>query len=235
MDEVQTTDIDERIFEAAPPTGRRFRVWVVTLVISILAHVLLGWLWSLHEPKPLPKTASAELRLKITQVKSSPKSREPDTDMVTSSGTSEAPPNTEQRSDNDPAPDNKSPSNTAQIRKTQAEKARTAESAQPAHQKTEKPSISTSYSGPPSTDNVFDPRLRTKLEGSGKVSTRIPSTTSYTDISGSTRLELGEGKCMRSKVENQRGFTTNWYLTGCKQQQSEGDSIIQGLERRLKR
>ncbi|MCP8900079.1 hypothetical protein [Gilvimarinus xylanilyticus] len=228
MDGVRATDIDDGIFDVAPAPGRHFRVWTVVLAISILAHLLLGWLWSLYELKPIPETNTVTLKVKMKRMEVSAPVRVSDNPATTPSviqhTEQDAPKSPVKARQTQTAPSEPNPVRTT-IKPAQAEPINTQHPI----------STSPSPASNPSTQSVFDPRLQAKLNRAGGAARAAPSATFYTDISGSTRLELGEGKCLRSKVEDKRGFTTNWYLTGCNQQQSEGDKIIQALERRLKR
>src|SRR5690554_369419 len=230
MDLVRVEDIDDSFLESAHPAGREYRAWVAAVVISLLAHAFLGWLWKLYEPEPTPaETVSFKLQLQTARAEPSSVTSATESESELQSPSSNTRPMTDSLPEQTLTPDKK-----AQPKK---EADRNAEPAQAEPVKTASP-VTSIPSGVPSsnTETVFDPRLRAKL---GRAAAATPTsrykTPSYTDISGSTRVELDDGKCLRSKVEKKRGFSTDWYLTGCKQQQSEGDMIIQGLERQLRR
>ncbi|WP_020211094.1 hypothetical protein [Gilvimarinus chinensis] len=230
MDLVRVEDINGRFLESAHPVGRDCRAWVAAVVISLLAHAFLGWLWKSYEPEPKPtKTVSFKLQLQTARTEPSSVISAIESESQLQSSSSNTRPKTGSLPEQTLTSYKKDP--------PKKEVDRNADPAQAEHVETPSPVTSTPSGVPSSnTKTVFDPRLRAKLDHAAAATpTSRYKTPTYTDVSGSTRVELGEGRCLRSKVEKKRGFSTDWYLTGCKQQQSEGDVIIQGLERKLRR
>lgn len=92
---------------------------------------------------------------------------------------------------------------------------------------------------PPATEagNIFHPGLRQKLKQarshSAQPSANIERYSSFRDPSGATRLNIN-GRCFRQSLNhNTRG--TDWYITGCLDDNSEGASILSGLKQQLQR
>lgn len=81
---------------------------------------------------------------------------------------------------------------------------------------------------------VFNPAMRQKLEQARQFNFTAPTEpagTTYTDISGAQQVDIN-GKCMRENTTT-AGRHTNWYLTSCNTDHSEGGKIMRGLQQRL--
>jgi hypothetical protein len=67
-------------------------------------------------------------------------------------------------------------------------------------------------------DNVFHPALRARLiteENKPDLQRVDLGPKTYSDPSGATIVDLGDGKCLRSSVVSKVGETQNWYMTSC--------------------
>ncbi|MBU2885689.1 hypothetical protein KO507_07940 [Gilvimarinus agarilyticus] len=99
--------------------------------------------------------------------------------------------------------------------------------------------ITQSGTSTPATEagNIFHPGLRQQLKRARSHSAQPSASTehyySFRDPSGATRVNM-KGRCFRQSLShNTRG--TDWYITGCLDDNSEGASILSGLKQQLQR
>lgn len=220
MDVARIEDIETRVFEPARRTGRDHRAWILALVVSISAHVLMVWLWSFSKPEPHPETISLQLQLQAALMK--PSTQASKTENIAASSKQSL--------------RKESQLGITRSSNTESLNIDAVRPAEPKHPRpeTESSAILTPPTTPSATSrNVFDPRLQAKLNSPPQERAELTPST-YTDISGSTQVDFGRGSCFRSAIENSRGISQNWYLTQCNNRKSEGDTILQGLNDQLK-
>lgn len=84
-------------------------------------------------------------------------------------------------------------------------------------------------------ENVFNPALRERLiaeENKPDLQRADAELKTYSDPSGATIVDLGNGKCLRSSVVSRVGEVQNWYMTGCGGK-SESERIMERINERV--
>src|SRR5690606_14136595 len=83
--------------------------------------------------------------------------------------------------------------------------------------------------------NVFDPRLRARLQGnsSGVVGQQTTGPVAFTGIYGSTIVELDSGLCMEANSAA-IGKPTNWYMTACAGKLSESKQMMERVNNEVR-
>lgn len=81
-------------------------------------------------------------------------------------------------------------------------------------------------------NNVFDPRLRARLQNNPvrSASQQALGPNGFTSIHGNTLVELDNGLCM-SATPAVPGQPTNWYLTACGGKKSESEQMMERVNR----
>lgn len=81
-------------------------------------------------------------------------------------------------------------------------------------------------------NNVFDPRLRARLQNNPVrgTSQQASGPTGFTNIHGNTLVELDNSLCM-SATPAVSGQPTNWYLTACGGKRNESEQMMERVNR----
>jgi len=85
-------------------------------------------------------------------------------------------------------------------------------------------------------NDVFDPRLRARLQNNfaNKTTEQVSGLTDLTDVHGNTIVELDNGSCLRS-VPTAMGQPTNWYMTTCSGTTSESEQMMERINNEVRR
>ncbi|MGD8177387.1 hypothetical protein [Marinimicrobium sp. ARAG 43.8] len=195
-------------------------LWL-TLLASLLAHATLLTLWTPQPAGVKAVSPDQNLRITLNTTMTEPAIAE----------TVPEPPTVEEPITPEPTPP---PDNTAAAEEIISDKPRIdihALDIAPHHP----PTTTESGSG-----NVFHPGLRSRIRGARTRSERLHDTgkrdlRSWQDASGKTWVDLGDGTCMRSAGVT-GGTAKGWELpTRCKEQLTEGESMLRSMQRTLDR
>lgn len=90
--------------------------------------------------------------------------------------------------------------------------------------------------GSDDADEIFDPRLRKKLQDARQRRTGITSAaTELTRLHGETVVTVSEGRCMTSdNRSNSLTRASDWYFTGCDDDKTEGELMMERVNQQMK-
>ena len=79
--------------------------------------------------------------------------------------------------------------------------------------------------------DVFDPRLRKKLQENHQVvsKAKLAKLRTWKDVTGNTVVEVGEGSCIRSMPSTGNSRATNWSLLRFKCGKDEGEKMMDNV------